>query len=555
MGYLDRLFGFSAGPVFPHDANDERAWRRSGERGIWGGHSGQSQSGLYITDDESIGVSCIFLSILIYSGLLGTNPIKFYRDRKEKGEELIYGHPLQKIIGTDGRANPWQTGASWFTTTIAQGVLWGLSISRIKWTEYGMELWPIDSNHITTVDQIEDGRRRFHISTPGRNPEVLLQDECFVLDGFGVHHLIPESLLRRSREAVGLWLSQQDYRSTYFERGAQGSLYAEAEDVLEDKDITRLKSRLRGTIGGRKNAHTIPIFDGKIKLKEFGDSARNAQLTEAWDASAIEISRFTGVPPYLLGASKMPPYASREAAMREFGDLQLKPRRRLIEASIKRDLIYEPDVVCEIDLSEVFLGDALSVAQTNAIYIMNGVLARDEVRQSIGKNPIGGDDMSVPRASVNQGPDRGGDPRQPREDNPGDRETEHTADPMVDALAQILPYVPPRPDTEFIYSKFLSVLEHSARMLFKREIDAVRKKAIQYASNPAEWESRISDFYRIHADKISTALAIPLAVARTYTEAHLSALLQHGAIVCETWEQNDQSVRQLVRLHTEGSTK
>lgn len=580
MGFLDYIFGLSpsaSAPVWPHDANDERAWTSWGSRDYWGGHAGPSMSGQYVDEDSAIGVSCVFLSVMIYAGLLGSNPVRFYRRLPDdEGHSQIYNHPLLSLLDTDGAPNPWQTGVQWRMQTVAQCTLWGLSLSRMKWTPTGLELWPVDSEHISQIDQLENGKRRFHVSEPGRESEILMQDQCFVLEGFGTHKLIPESLLRRSREAVGVWLAQQQYRATYFDRGAQGSLVIEHPSTMSDAAIARFKQSVQGKIGGIRNAHKVVAIEEGAKVHELGHTARNAQLTEAWDAQAREVSRFTGVPAYLLGADKQPPYASREPAMREFGDLQLRPRARLIEAAYKRHLMTVPDEVCEIDLSQIFRGDALAVAQESAIYVMNGVLSRDEVRKDLGRNPYNTPEMATPRAAVNQGPDRGGDPRQPRKDNPGDRET--AAVGMDKVLAQITPFVPSAASEWGDLGKLLaedeskaraaqaearatlshhhlSLLQSSASRLLRREVEQLKKNSIRLASNPYGWTLWLAEFYKGHARVVAEGLAVERVRMEAYTEAHRLEVEKRGVEVVMEWEREEEDgvmrgVREMVQLVT-----
>jgi hypothetical protein len=263
--------------------------------------------------------------------------------------------------------------------------------------------------------------------------------------------------------------------------------------------------------------------------------------------------------------------------MREFGDLQLRPRSRLIEAAYKRHLITEPGVVCEIDLSQIFRGDALAVAQESAIYVMNGVLSRDEVRKDLGRNPYNTEEMATPRAAVNQGPDRGGDPRQPREGNPGDRETKGTG--MSTVLAAVIPFVSNSDSGQSVLSSaddrrstleaverkspalshhHLSLLRSSASRLLRREVEQVKKNSIRLASNPEGWHLWLAEFYKGHAKVVAEGLAIERARAEGYTEVHLVELERAGVEVVMEWEKEEDGiphgVREMVKLVTREGT-
>lgn len=593
MGFLDYILGFSAEApsIFPHDASDERAWRTTGQRDIWGGHSGPATTGTYVNPDDAIGVSCIFLGVRIYANLLGTSPIRFYRNLpRDEGEDQIYDHPLLSVLSPDGMANPWMTGAMWRMWSEAQASLWGLGLSEIKFGPQGLELWPIEAEHIPQIDHLESGRKRFTISEPGKPLRTLMQDQVFRIEGFGTHKLIPESLLRRSREAVAVWLAQQQYRGTYFERGASPSIIFQHPGTMSDKALVRFTAQVQGRVGGNRNAHKALVTEENMTTKEFGHTARNAQLVEAWDAQAVECARWMGLPPYMFGVSKQPPYASREQATREFLDISLKPKAVLWEGAIKRDLIIEREIVAEVDLDHLKRGDALTQAQTDAIYIMNGVLDENEVRRSLGRNRIAG--LDGPRRSVNQ--DRGGDPRQPRPDNPGDRETRAQAE--AGDIVQMLGYMLSPANMEHARelrqhartadvrgeervreagldapvgtgvaaddqpeklatgtenattlsgsdSRLLRTLESSARQCLRKEVSSLRHRAIQLASNPPAWHLWLHEFYRSHTETIADRLAIGADRAAAYTEAHRVEVEKGGIRVCDEWEKVEDGER------------
>lgn len=553
MGYLDYVLGLSAEApsLFPPDPN-ERAWRTHGHRDAWGGFSGSASTGSYIQADDAIGVSCVFLAVRVYANLLGTSQVRFYRNRpRDEGEDQIYNHSLLSVLSPDGRANPWQSGALWRMWSEAQAFLWGLGLSEIKFGGGGrLELWPIEAEHVPQIDQLDSGMKRFTIAEPGKPVRTLMQDQVYQLEGFGTHKLIPESLLRRSREAVAVWLAQQQFRGTYYERGAAPSLIFKHPGKMSDPAIERFKKQVQGRIGGNRNAHKTVIVEEGMEITEFGHTARNALLVEAWDAQAVEISRWSGIPAYMFGVSKQPPYNSREQATREFLDLFLKPKAILTEGAIKHSLIVEPDVVCEIDLDYLKRGDALTQAQTDAIYMMHGADTVNENRRSRGKNPLPGGDVASRAANL----DRGGDPRQPRPENPGDREASAHRDPtdIAGMLADLVPGVALSAAESVGFERSDEragkVLQAAAQQLLRREVEQIRRRAVQLASDPPAWSVWLEQFYGGHLEIMAERLAIAPARARVYAEGHMREVASKGISVCDEWEADSQAIKEMVAL-------
>jgi hypothetical protein len=273
----------------------------------------------------------------------------------------------------------------------------------------------------------------------------------------------------------------------------------------------------------------------------------------------------------------------------------------MFEASIKRDLIPQKDVVCEIDLTEFLKGDALQVAQENAILVQNGIKAENQARRDYGWNPIPG--LDEPRRSANQ--DRGGDPRQPSEKNPGDRETMEGEEKVVmaEALAPVLPFVPqsalggpsasppqvgpiltgvptgaeepgrgtsgpslfpedsgrsvalpagdrdgkgetvsaePTPPTS-LSNHHLRITISSASRLFRRECEAIKKAAIRHAANPQAWSLWTAEFYSAHSKIVAEGLAVELAQAEAYTLSHFRQVRQRGLEAVAEWERMSET--------------
>lgn len=545
MGFLDYILGFQseAPSIFPHDPNDERAWSHSsGSRDYWGGHSGPSSTGLYVHPDDALGVSCIFLGVRIYSEVLGTLPLNFYREGADGKYTPLPKHPIGRLLSPSRGLlpNPWQTSAQWRITTIAHAMLWGLGLSEITFGEEGLQLLPIDPEWISDIETTKGRKSRFKVSEPGQTPRILDQDQVFSFEGFGTHSRIPESLLRRSRQAVGAWLAHEMFRSNYFLRGAQPSLIATHPGVMKDPVFERMQKEISSKFGGLKNAHKIPLLEDGIKLTEVGDTARNAQTVEMIEAQAVEIgTRFFGLPPHFFGG-KAPPYASREYVMQELVSIHFQPKGTLFEAAVHRDLVTEDDVVCEHDYDRLKQGSFLEQVQAYAQAIMAGIMSENEARDHFGMNRVPG--LDEPRRSVNQ--DRGGDPRRPQEEA-------HGLQTVVGTVSEVAAVAWPPLVTD---ARAIQLLTQAATKLLKRELDNVRTRALKVDADT--WKTWLVSFYHTHAQKMAADLAIDVRLAEEYAREHRQSLLREGIGVCEEWEKvgvkEARGVEEMVKLATGG---
>jgi len=552
---LDFFFGFSADApagIFPHNPDDENAWRPSGGyREYYGGQYGPSTTGMFIRPDDSIGVSCVFRSIQLWAGIFGTVPITFSRIEDDDTLVSLPKYPLLKLLSTDrGMANPWQTALHWRMWTEAQCDLWGIGLSEIRWTrakgERRMELWPIEADDITRIDLLSDGTKRYEVK--GRQP--FLQDEVFALEGFGTHRMIPENTLRRSREAVATWLAQQTFRGTFYDRGASPSIVFKHPATMSDKSLERFKKDIQGRVGGARNAHKALVLEEGMDVAKTSWSPKDALLVDAWKSQGVELARFFGVFAYQIDAGPPPPFAGREQATREFLDFSVGPKGKLWENAIWQHLVTEDDVVVRMDLSRYEEGDALVQAQVDSIYTMNGIRSVDEVRKDHGWNPLPNGAGAVASRSGNLsngggaiGGSEGGDSSVPRPGNPGDKKKKDKKpktgldaarvvvdDPIIDSTA-----------IDMITARLHRLFEQSARAIVKAEINLLTKSARK--------ASDLAQFYFSHAMTVNERLDMGIEAARIYCTEHALAIKDLGVeAAIESWQKDDAAVRRLIQL-------
>lgn len=564
---LDFMLGFSADApsIFPHNPDDENAWRPSGGfREYYGGQYGPSTTGMYIRPDDAIGVSCVFRAIQLWSGIMGTAPLKFYRVTDDDRLDILAKYPLLYVLSTDrGQANPYQTAMHWRMWTEAQCDLWGIGLSEIQWAmvkgRKQMQLMPIDADKITTIDLLPDGTKRYHVS--GR-PNPLLQDEVFALEGFGTHHLIPENTLRRSREAVATWLAQQTFRGVFYDRGATPSFVVKHPGKMTEKSLDRFKKEFQGKVGGNRNAHKIAVIEEGMEIQKVSFSAKESLLVDAWEKQGVELARFLGVFAYQIDAGEAPPFAGREQATREFLDFSATPKAELWNNAIWQHLIVEDDVVCRLDMSRYEKGDALVQAQVDSIHTMNGIRPVDEVRADHGWNPLPNGAGAVATRSGNLsngggaiGGSQGGDPTSPRPDNPGDKKKKGQKpntgldagisavlaigedDPTCEALREFVDATAiaasPQPADPSI-ARLHRIFEQSARAIVKTEI-----KLLTQGSRKADDLAR---FYFDHATHMAERLVMNVELARSYCTEHALLIRRIGIdAACESWKKDDMA--------------
>jgi HK97 family phage portal protein len=566
MSLLESIVrGLRGGLRASGDPNDERYWLRAA------GPVYLSQSGVRVTPALALQVSVLFQGIRIVAEMLGSLPRKLYREREDGGKDLAKDHPLWPLVRRN--ANAWQTTQQWVETMTAQAILWGRGYSEIVPGRRGAvdQLVPLTPGNFT-VEQLDNYRIRARVQEPGRPERILVQEQLFRLEGLTFLGVQPLELLEAARNSVGLWLAMEKFNANFFAQGARPSLAVQKLNVRLDGEARRKAvEAFQQSYGGVENMHKVMFVDHGGEVKEFGFSARDAQMTEARDKHAIQFASWLNLPEHFLRVGAQPKYGKLEEVNQELVDVTLRPWAVRFEQAFQRDLLDDDDDVCLEFLFDALLrGSVLDRYQAHGIGIMNGFLAENEARAKENLNPHEG--LWTPRRSVNQ--DRGAEPRAageakpPRRDDPpparDDDEENDAIAPISPAVAEILlPKVTEAmarkvnemmcalaaPAQSTKQRRLALIAEEAARRVVRKETADLAHKAAKLAGRADAWRDAVAAFYAEHAPRVAETLQLEPAVARAYCDRHRDELLAAGVAALERWE--TAAVRELTHLALE----
>jgi len=567
MSLLQSIFrGIGGGLRASGDPNDERYWSASSPIYL-------SQSGVRVTPAIALQVSVLFQGIRIIAEMLGSLPRKLYREREDGGKDVAKDHPLWPLVRRN--ANAWQTTQQWIETSVAQAILWGRSYSEIVPGPRGFadQLVPLTPGTFT-VEQLSNYRIRARVREPGKPERVLVQEQLFRLEGLCMLGVQPVQLIEAARNAVGLWLAMEKFNATFFAQGARPSLAIQKLNVKLDGEARRKAvAEFQENFGGVDNMNKVMFVDRQGEVKEFGFSARDAQMTEARDKHAIQFASWLNLPEHFLRVGAQPKYGKLEEVNKELVDVTLLPWAVRFEQAFQRDLLDdEDDVVLEFLFGGLLRGSVLDRYQAHGLGIMNGFLAENEARAMENLNPHPG--LWTPRRSVNQ--DRGAEPRAgsggdrtpPRRTDPpparrDDEDDDENAKAVAPAANQVATAAAGTAATagelaaatvELVATpavprRLLLITEEAARRVVRKETADLAHKAAKLAGRADAWRDAVAAFYAEHAPRVAETLQLEPAVARAYCDRHRDELLAAGVAALERWE--TAAVRELTHLALE----
>jgi HK97 family phage portal protein len=354
-------------------------------------------SGVSVSESSALGLSAFWRAISLISGTIASLPMRTLRD-SDDGTRVRIGSFLDNPGGPDG-----PTPFEWTETVLADLLVHGNAFLAHVFNQGGgiAALVPIHPLSVSIeLDADVLGGRVYQVSlVDGTRRTFTTLDMTHIpsltLNGDGTGRGL--SLISVARNSLGTGIAGDRAAARQFGNGAMISgLVTPEEDVTED-EARQIKEGLNAKIAGVDNAGDIAVINRRLKLTPWSMTNEDAQFIESRAFQIEEVSRWTGVPPHLLGQTdKQTSWGTGvESQNRALARTVLAPWAARIEQRLSR-LLPSPRYVLfdfaglERPTPETEI--ALLIQQVDA-----GLMTPNEARRFHGMDPLpGGDTLRVP---------------------------------------------------------------------------------------------------------------------------------------------------------------
>lgn len=398
----------------------------------WGGLSyetwesvlgGVMASGQVVNADTAMRCSAVFACVRLISGAVACAQVKVYLrngDERERAPE----HALDRVLRL--RPNRFMTAATFWKFLVASKLLAGNAYANIIRGRGGVPvgLYPHNPRNVEVyyawelgLDAklgVERNRLYYHVSFEDGNWRMFDQDDMIhVLNVPGVGSIPGKkglSTIRAMARGVGLALGAEESAGSLFENGMMSQVALTYPRQFSTEGYARLRDHLRQKYSGASKHHTPLILTEGGDVKTLTMSAEDAQLLESRKFSVIDICRFFGVNPVMVGESeKTSSWGSGVEQMgRWFNTLTMNEHFTAIEQELEVKLFRDDGHFAEFDETELTRGD--TQARANFYKVARGSLQEpgfmtiNEIRAAEGQPPIaGGDELQRPATNAAKG--------------------------------------------------------------------------------------------------------------------------------------------------------
>lgn len=381
---------------------------------IHGGSYGNIKT---VSPESAMRCSAVFACVRLIAGAVASAPLVIYR-KTAIGREAAK-HPMHRMLTL--RPNEHMTASTFWKLMGAQKVLNGNAYAAILRAKSGrpLSLHPFRSTRVVPYQAYElhldekfgvDPHRLYYAVTWDNGMQsVFDRDDMLHIPNINFDGKKGMSTVAAGAQSMGLALSAEESAAKLFENGMVSQLSLTYPQKLSADAQERLKAHISNRYAGTGNHHTPLILTEGGKAEKLALNAEDAQLLETRQFGVIDIARFFGVPPVMIGETeKTSSWGSGvEQMARWFVMFTLNDHLTDFEQEIESKLFANSEFTAEFDESELTRGDTKTRAEYFKAALGGtqapGWMTQNDVRQAEGLPPMdGGDKLYVPQGKGEQ---------------------------------------------------------------------------------------------------------------------------------------------------------
>lgn len=383
MGILDIFQSPKA--MASHDPSE----RNAADDRFFDGHVGRSEIGVTVTVERARQVPVVRDCLQTLSDSVAGLQFGVFKRKGDGSAERFDNHPVVRLFENPNRR---QTSFDFLKHIVDDLEAYGDYHAEIVFDVDGnpSELLRLDPA-TTSIDETADGTKRFKSTSRNGTQRILLEDEAWHIPLPPiVDNLVGRSpILHDGREAVAVAIALQKYANTFFTNDATPPYALSMDGRFKDEASKKnFMNAWRRWVTG-KNRHVPGILEQGITPHRMGVTNEEAQFLETRKELWLDLTRIWKVPPHKVGVLDKATFSNIEHQGLEFVIDTLRPILELIERSVTKFLIEEPDLYFEFNVESLLRGDIKARYEAYALGRQWGWLSVNDILRAENKNGIG----------------------------------------------------------------------------------------------------------------------------------------------------------------------
>jgi HK97 family phage portal protein len=360
---------------------------------------GQQAAGVTVNAETAMRMSAVWRCVTVIAGANMTLPLVVYQRDGKGGRKRADDHPYAPLLRD--QPNGEMSGPELIELASMAVLLRGNAYGLMRQARNG-RLTSIDWYPPTNVQPFRSQGSIWYRFTNQDGSQETHHDSYVIhfrgpgRDADGICALSPISY---HAETIGIGLAGRQYTAGQFKDGLLTNDYFQFPTGTTPEQAEAFREYLRNKRQGVSNAHNPLILTNGGEWKRLAISARDAQLIELLQYSAIDVARIFGVPPFMIGETEKSTSwgTGLEQQRNSLHRHTLLPHLVRFQKELNRKLFpivgaKRSEFFCEFDVDAFMQGDSKSQGEFFRVALggnqLPGFMSVDEVRRLKNLPPL-----------------------------------------------------------------------------------------------------------------------------------------------------------------------
>lgn len=343
-------------------------------------------------------VSAVYRCAALLAGLIAGTPLKIYQDVPGQGRQEAPDHRLADLFSSVPMPGRAMTAFTWREMWGLNTSLWGNHYSAIRY-DNAARVIGFEAAYPWAVEIIPQGGRLLYVITwANSRRETLDQEDVLHIPGLGFDGVRGLSKIQAfARPAVSLAKTLEEAVGRTHDNAVAGSALVELPPGITPAGKRQAEAYLNEVGAGRLNRGKPLFVDAGTKFTPLTMSQEDLNTLEFRRFQLVDICRFFGVPPHLIGeAANTSAWGSGiEQLTIGFLRFTLEAEFQRVESEINAKLFSGGPFYALFDRESLLAMDATAAATVAQTEIQSGVLTINERRRRLHRPDVKGGDAPL----------------------------------------------------------------------------------------------------------------------------------------------------------------
>lgn len=223
-------------------------------------------------------------------------------------------------------------------------------------------------------------------------PFLIPFDDMLHIRGFSMNGLLGVSRIVMAREAIGLFLAQEQQAARWMGNGAKPSGLLTTDQKLTLEAAQRMSEDWKRSMSGIQNSGKTAVLEQGLKWQPLSMTSSDMEFIASRQFQLSEIARIFRVPPHMIGELSRSTNNNIAQQSQEYVNYTLSGFTERWEAKLDTTFgLRSEGLQIEFDLSKILRADVVTRYNAYRTGIMSMFMTPDEARMDDGRNPLGGE--------------------------------------------------------------------------------------------------------------------------------------------------------------------